>query len=466
MKTLLQFIMLCIVCSSIGGCGIIKDLVSITRIEEDAFTVTTKDTTFIDAVKNAPGERDNGVIYPSSRTLTVNSYTTQYDSIVKRDYPDFIRFALFESVGLIGTSSADKGIGSGMFGIMGFFDPDFAAITKGKPRSVVFTGGIYRVLVYETRLRWFRDAKDWSIGFSGFEALVPEVSNESTLGSILTPYIRKRFYLREQIPYIAVTPAIGFGWFPSQYVNASVSLDVGSIGGLNMRLYGGFATGTNSAGNAFNSTRDAVSPSFPYAGLGISVLDFLNRVPELYTEWKDHEHSAWDVGLLQLSFIYTADSSIFSTKNPTTPIRGALARIAPVSLALPVFNYHLYAGTSLFNIAILGKNKYGLSVLPIRLGYWHTLLQDEMSLEPFIEYNYHPSSYFNLGGRLNLKLSNMFNLSANLGYINGNSVSGSVAPPDFLDSIGSAGSISGTYFGIGISMYDRIFFPQELRYNK
>lgn len=439
---------------------------SLTRTEEDAFTITVKDTTFIDAVKNAPGERDNGVVYPSSRTLTVNSLTTQYDSIVKRFYPNFVRFALFESVGLIGTSNSDKGIGSGMFGIMGFFDPDFASIILGEPRSVTFTGGIYRVGVYETRLRWFHDAKDWTIGFSTFEALVPEVADESTLAGIMAPYLRKRFYLREQIPYIAVTPAIGLSYFPSQYINAGVSLDVGSIGGLNMRLYGGYAAGRTLPGTMFNKSKDAVTSSFPYFGLGFSVLDFLNRVPELYKEWKDHEHSSWDIGLIQFSLLYSGEISALSKSNPTSPLRGYMVRLAPASVALPVFDYHLYVGTSLFNIMILGENKFGLGVLPIRVGYWHTLLADELSIEPFIEYNYYPSSFVTLGGKLNLKISNDININANLGYINGNSISSAILPPDILGKIGSAGSLNGAYFGIGLSLYDRIFFPKELRYNK
>lgn len=468
MKILLQFLMLGIVCSSVGGCASSgwMETLSLTRTEEDAFTITTKDSTITDAVRNEPGERDNGVIYPSSRTLTVNSFTTQRDSIVERYYPNFIRFAVFESVGLIGTSSSEKGIGSGMFGIMGFFDPDFASITKGKPRSVTFTGGIYRVLTYETRLRWFRDAKDWTIGFSAFEALVPEVANESTLGSFLPLYLRKRYYLREQIPYIAVTPAIGFGLFPSQYVNASVSLDVGSMGGLNFRLYGGYAAGTNSKGNMFNNTNDRTSPSFPYVGLGVSVLDFLNRVPELYTEWKDHEHSAWDIGLLQFTLLNSGEPSVFSTKNPTSLLRGYMLRVAPTSLALPILDNKLYIGTSLFSVLVLGESKFGLGVLPIRIGYWHTLLDDELSLEPFIEYDYYPSSFANIGARLNLKVSNIVNVSANVGYVNGNSIGSGLLPPDILGDLGTANSLNGAYFGLGLSIDDRIFFPKEIRYNR
>ncbi|MBI3258055.1 MAG: hypothetical protein HYZ54_01015 [Ignavibacteriae bacterium] len=468
MKIFLQFLMFGIVCSLFGSCASSSwmETFRLTRTEEDAFTITIKDTSFTDAVRNEPGERDNGIIYPSSRTLTNNSLTTQYDSVVERKYPNFVRFAVFESVGLIGTTSSDKGVGSGMFGIMGFFDPDFATITKGQSRSVTFTGGIYRVLTYETRLRWFRDAKDWTFGSGVFEALVPEVANEKTLVSILPMYLRKRYFLREQIPYIAVTPAVGIGLFPSQYINASVSLDVGSLGGLNMRLYGGYATGSNYKGNWMNNTAEAVSSSFPYAGLGISVLDFLNRVPELYREWKDHEHSGWDIGIFQFGLIYSGEVSAISSKNPTSPFRGYFIRITPTSLALPILDNRFYVGTSLFSVMILGQNKFGLGVLPIRIGYWHDLMDDELTLEPFVEYDYYPSSFVNLGARLNLKVSNIINLSANLGYVNGNSISGSLVPPDILGEIGKATSLSGAYFGLGISLDDRIFGSKELRYNR
>ncbi|MBK9248753.1 MAG: hypothetical protein IPM69_11700 [Ignavibacteria bacterium] len=235
----------------------------ITRIEQDAFTITTKDTTVTELSKNAPGQRSNGIIYPSSKTLDTREFTTQYDSIVERSYPKFIRIGLFESVGLVGTSKPDVGIGSGMFGIMGYFDPDFGVITKGDTtRNVFFTGGIYRFGIVESRLRWFNDAKDWTIGTSIIEVITPEVSNDKSLFSLFPLYIRKRYFLREEIPYIAITPSFGFGYLGSLYGNIGASLDVGSLGGLNFRGYIGFAAGMNYLG-LFVKDGVAVTSSIP-----------------------------------------------------------------------------------------------------------------------------------------------------------------------------------------------------------
>jgi hypothetical protein len=434
------------------------NVLSLTRVEEDAFTITKKDTTFTDAVKNAPGERDNGVIYPSSRTLTINSVTNQYDSIIERTYPDFIRVALFESVGLIGTSASDKGLGSGLFGVMGYFDPDFDRIFNPNTHNVLFTGAIYRFGVFESRLRWFHDAKDWTIGTSAYEMIIPEAGGDATLSSVFPFYFRKRYYLREEIPYIAVTPSVGIGYLPSQYINASVSLDVGSMGGVNFRMYAGAAGGNTRISRG-------VSSAFPYLGIGISLFDFLNRVPELYKEWKYHEHSAWDIGIVQFSLLTSGESSALSLNNPSAIIRGYAIRLLPVELALPLLNHKLYAGTSLFNILVLGKDKYGVGILPLRVGYWQTILENELTVEPFIEYNYYPSSFVNLAAKLNLKTSLDVNLHATLGYVNGNTVSGSIIPPDILGRIGNATSLSGVYFSVGVGINDRIFFPSQLRYN-
>jgi len=464
MKRLLQIVVI-IALGSLTGCVSYTNLVkfSDTRTEQDAFTVTTKDTTIVDAVKNAPGNRDNGVIYPSSRSLKVDSYTTQYDSIIERTYPSLIRYGLFESIGLIGTSSSDVGLGSGMFGVMGIFDESMW-IKGGGGRNAFFTGGLYRIGIVETRLRWFHDAKDWTIGTSAFETIVHEGDFGTALTSIFPIYFRKRYYLREQIPYIAITPAFGLGYFPAQYLNLSASLDVGSMGGLNFRAYLGIA------GGGYLLRDSPTSYTFPYAGIGVSVLDFFNRVPELYTEWKDHEHSSWNIGLLQFSLLYTGADAAFlkSSKPSSTPIKGMIARVAPVSIALPILNYHMYAGTSLLNFVALGQGQFGFGVLPVRVGYLHQITDKELSVEPFVEYNYYPSSFVHLGGKLNMNTDFLGNLIGSIflqaGWVNGNVVNGIIS--DIADELGVSTSFSGAYFGIGIGINDKIFSSKELRYNK
>ena len=298
---------------------------------------------------------------------------------------------------------------------------------------------------------------------------MPDSRTEYALASIAPLYLRKRFYLREEIPYIAITGHMGLGWYPSQYLNIAASIDIGSIGGLNVRAYLGLAAGINSKSSpqvAMSPENDStgVTSIFPYAGIGISVLDFLNRVPELYTEWKDHEHSSWDIGLIQLLLINSGASSIYKTDSSTALLTGYILRIANASVALPLLDYKLYAGTSLINFMVLGNNEWGMSILPLRLGFWQTVIMDELSVEPFIEYNYYPSEFIHLGGRLNFRVTEGINLGIAAGYASGTTVGrfGS----DMMRQLGKPMNFSRPYIGLSVGIFDRIFFPEHLRYFK
>ncbi len=436
-----------------------------TRKELDYYTITKRDTIVVQAVTNAPGQRDNGVVYPSSRVLRIGQDVSQYDSVVERKYPDFIRLGVFESVGLVGTSASNIGLGSGLFGIFGYFDPDFATIhsSTAANRSTIFTGGIYRLGIVEKRLRWFDDAPDWTFGTSLYESIVPQVSAKNdvtTLESIFPAYLRKRFYLREQIPYIAVTPFVGIGYFPTQYANAGASLDVGSLGGLNFRAYAGAAAG----GLLFAAPNESYTSAFPYAGLGVSLLDFLNRVPETYHEWKDYEHSSWNVGVAQIGLLITnADLDAFQKKKST--IKGVLFRAAPVAIALPFGNNRFYGGTSLINIIALGADSWGAGILPLRFGYWHTLMQQELTAEPFIELNYFPSFFIHGGANFNINFPMRdLNMKLMAGFVYGDAVG--YFSKSWNSTLGNAGNVAGGYIGIGIGIGDVIFNESDLRYSK
>jgi len=436
-----------------------------TRVEKDIYTITMKDTTNLYEQKNAPGNRDNGIVFPSSRTVTSDRLLIQKDSIVERKYPDFIRLGAFESIGIIGGNS-DSAMNTGLFGLF----PDFANIkTTYRGESSVVSGGIYRFLIGEWRLRWFRDAKNWTLGTSAYEEIIPDAAYERHLGSMLPVYIRKRWYLSETIPYLSITGAFGVGWYPSQYANTSVSLDFGSIGGLNLRAYGGFAAGYNAEGNYF--VRNSPNPNesqtviLPYFGLGMSFLDFHNLVDETYVEWKDQEHSAWNVGLAQFSLLYSnADTAMGSDGSSSSFIKGMMLRLLNASVALPLGNNQFYAGASLANLIVMGQNHWGMAMLPIRLGYWQTLLDDELSTEPFIEFGAYPTTYFHIGNRFNLKFSEFLNFGVVLGYVSGQT--DGTFGTDLLDEFGSPGKLSQFYLGVSLGLGDRIFFPSELRYHK
>lgn len=457
MKPVIMFLALTIVLS-LQGCEIA------TRTERDIYTITNRDTTYMNYVRNAPGSRDRGVVYPSSRDFKSEREKTQRDSIVERHYPDFIRLGLFESIGTIGGSSSN-GIGAGLFGVF----PNFSQLDE-KFRgggNTFFTGGIYRVGISEHRLRWFRDAKNWTYGFHLFEAILPDARIEKAMMGIMPFYLRKRYFLREEIPYITLTPAFGIGLFPSQYFNLSGSLDVGSIGGMNIRAYVGISAGTNPATSfqvrSSDQTKEAQSIIQPYFGIGFSTFDFLNKVEETYKEWKDHEHSSWNVGLIQLGVLSGGSGqSVFAlTSTKTQFFSGFMLRLATASVALPYFDYKLYAGTSLINVLALNNSEWGAGILPLRVGYWQTVLEDELSVEPFIEYNYYPSHFVNLGGRLNLKINNDQSLSLILGYAKGSALSQFFINQKYVDV-----DISRLYFGVCYNIIDRIFYPQQLRYNK
>jgi hypothetical protein len=127
---------------------------SLTREEKDVFTITERDTTYTNFVKNSPNNQDNGVVFPSSREILVERNSSQRDSSFSRFYPDFIRFGLFESIGTVGGDSK-YAIGTGLFGI--FPINEIRSYYRGDD-SKVFSGGIYRVGIGEWRLRWFRDS--------------------------------------------------------------------------------------------------------------------------------------------------------------------------------------------------------------------------------------------------------------------------------------------------------------------
>ncbi len=436
-----------------------------TRTETETYTIVVRDTLNQIEVKNAPGRRDNGIVYPSSKLLESTRQVVTYDSIVERFYPNFIRLGLFESVGLIGTSEIDQ-LGAGPFGI--FLNTyDYPAGQDGY-QGETFSGAYYRFGIGEWRLRWFRDAKNWTIGTCLSEWIVKDNIRYHTLSSVLPLYIKKRFFLWDKIPYFAISPSFGFGLYPSQYINLNTALELGSLGGLNLRAYAGFAIGQNLKGSPLNDNANAETKtiSTPYIGFGISFLDFVNIVPELYTEWKDHEHSSWNIGLLQFALLHT-NAKVSLGKNEKSLVKGIHLRLFPTAISIPILNNGFYLGSSLLNFFVFGFEDIGLGVLPLRLGYWQLILPDELSIEPFVEYNYYPSTFIHLGNRVNLKISQTFNFSITFGYIDGNNKRfyENNLRQDLIDFTPYY-SFSRYYIGISIGINDRIFQPEELRYNK
>src|SRR5665213_2504550 len=255
LKARAQAISLCYTCILVaalaaGLAGCISHVESpITRTETDYYTITDRDTTVSETARNVPGSSaDNGVVFPSSRETYINRHTLSHDSTYDRKYPNFLRFGGIETAGLIGSSSTN-GLGPGLFGIFALFDNNqFLATSSGQqvfgtiyrpPDSLhpqntngnqVFKGELIRFMPYEYRLRWFNDAPNWTIGWSAIELLAPDENRDHWLTSYAANvYLRRRIFLRDQIPYLIFSPFFGVSVFPSGYINLGGELQFGSL---------------------------------------------------------------------------------------------------------------------------------------------------------------------------------------------------------------------------------------------
>ena len=432
-------------CSSLTNMGGIDEM--ITRTEKDIYTRTLRDTAIIDAVRNAPGQRDNGIVYPTSRIVEMRRDVMQVDSSTTRDYPNFIRIGLLETIGIVGGGSMQNSLNGGLFGVFGYFNRDYDN-KRAPSTSNIFSGAIYRIGIMEKRLRWFNDDPDWTLGTHYYEKIIGDNRSNNTLTGIAPIYIRKRFFIKETIPYVAITPAIGFSLFPDPYVNISVSGDLGSIGGMNLRTYIGVAI-------------PFIAKNYiPYAGIGTSFLDFLNRVPETEKEWKYHDHSGWQIGLASVMGVFSNAEKPFFDPNTNTPFKGIIARLAPASMFIPLGNNKFTLGTSLFNLLLFGNKEGGIGILPVRIGYWQNVISNDAVLEPFLEYNYYPTNMVHMGAKLTFRISKQINAFLQAGYSSGSHIA------QLNDTFKTLGDFDIYYIGLGIGLYDRIFYMDEMRYGK
>ncbi|MEP7235883.1 MAG: hypothetical protein ABI778_11370, partial [Ignavibacteriota bacterium] len=267
--------LLALLCASalLSGC--------VTRNEYDTYSITVRDSLYRENVRNAPrsGE-DNGTVFPSSRTTKLERESLSYDSTFQRSYPAFLRYGGIELAGLI-TGSSNLGLGAGILGAYTVLDSDrINNVFKPKQNSI-FKGQILRVGPVEYQLHWFDEAPNWTIGWNAYESIAKDDDPSNTLRSIgSNVYIRKRFWFRERPPYVFASPFFGISLLPSAYVNLGGELTFGSFGGFNLRAYAGLA-----AGFTWSPFLRANSPSTtivtPYIGLGVSALDFINKVSEL-----------------------------------------------------------------------------------------------------------------------------------------------------------------------------------------
>ncbi|MDC1067671.1 hypothetical protein OAQ99_00775 [Candidatus Kapabacteria bacterium] len=492
----MKYVISIILIALLSSCGTFFD---IDRKEKDVFVVTTQDTTYVNFNESSTKNTDRGVLLPSDREILTERYVTSSDSVIKRSYPNFIRLGLFESAGLITNGNSENSISGGPVGV--HIDPSINIEFRGK-NGPLFGGGLYRVGIIEKRLRWFNDAENWTWGLHGFEMIMPDARAEESLMGVLPFYVRKRWFLSDDIPYNVATLHIGVGWLGllsetlgyglggSGYLNIAGSYDIGSIGGFNARAYLGIAAGYNGqynpliVGNEYLQDdngvqiKNSTSPVILYGGLGVSLLDFLNTVEETKQEFKEMKHSAWDIGLVQLAginaftdkSIFLSDDDLNSGTTDNQLVTGLAVRLINTSVGLPILNNRIWAGTSLLNIFYAGGIEGGVGILPIRLGYWQPLIKDELSIDPFIEYNYFPSTFIHLGARISIVLPDFRNhqFGIQFGYANGNPIGGlgGLRNSEVGGLLENYTKINNFYLGFYFGLWDRVFYEKEIRYFK
>jgi len=428
---------------------------SITRIETDQYTITERDTTIREDAKNIPGERDNGTIYPSPRTVEIHRQYVQRDSIVTRDYPNFLRAGGIEMASFISPGTSEAGRGNGLFGLYQLLSLKSVDSTK------TFGANMYRLMPYEIYLPLFDD-DNWTLGSAAYELFTYQKDSSATLepgeslSGVLPIYIRRRFFLREVPPFVMVVPFIGVSYVPSVYVNVGATFDVGSYGGMNVRAYAGYVTGTDWL-SARDEPQEDFALDFPYIGIGVSGLDFVNIVPELYIEWKDHKHSAIEVSAVNFNLVTStagSSTSFFNQKNADTAApfpTGTLFTVASAHYPLPFADGNFFAGTSLFNLMGLAKGEVAYSFIPVRFGYRRQLIGESLNATAFAELNYFPQSAFHIGLRGSLAIAKWVTFNVVGGWVSA-SANDDVAEGlrDFL----APESFSTFYTGIGFGFGD------------
>ncbi len=456
-----------------SGCFLSHVENPITRTETDYYTITDRDTSVREVVRNTPGSsQDNGVVFPSSRETQIYRNTLSHDSTHDRPYPNFLRAGGLETAGLLGSSSSN-GLGPGLFGVFALANStQFLLTSSGAPvtgtlyrptdsqnsnGNQLFKGELIRFMPYEYRLRWFNDAPNWTLGWSAIELLAKDENRNNWLSSYAANiYLRRRIILSDQIPYLIFSPFLGASVFPSGYLNLGGELQFGSLAGMNLRAYAGFAGGFNS----WSSPTTTVA--FPYLGLGVSVLDFTNLAEETEHEWKYYTHTGIDVNIFEITMMATSTKYTSIWQDSTLPLNASQIRLATVEIPLPFGNYHFWAGTSLINWFGMGFGNQAVGIFPLRMGYRYYLGGEDLMLEPFIEYNYYPSNVFNIGAQLKLDTWTHENIGITLGYAAGTPGAFS---PQLINTAGLSQSqnFSTAYLGISLFLGDWDQTPESIR---
>jgi hypothetical protein len=180
-------------------------------------------------------------------------------------------------------------------------------------------------------------------------------------------------------------------------------LTLGSYGGANIHLQAGLAVG----GPNGSDTDPHPVRGIPYAGLGLSMLDFINTEEEMDTEWKKHEVPARRMGLFHLTLLQSSlgssDGVVLNGKGSAdrtifTDFDGFILQVGTVAFPLRWLPEEMTVGTSVLNMLYLGHLEVGVGILPLR-ATWQYRPWKKFLIEPFVEFNYYPSSVLHAGAR-------------------------------------------------------------------
>ena len=195
----------------------------------------------------------------------------------------------------------------------------------------------------------------------------------------------------------------------------------------------------------------------------VSYIYFFNKVYYKEQECKEYQHSAIEVSVAEFDILdaFAGYKNIFSKKTGL-PFTGLSIQAATAQFPLGILDGKFWAGTTLFKFFALGFEQSLFSVLPLRFGYRTYLLAEDLTFEPFIEANYYPSSFINLGARLKLNTFRDVTVGVIGGFASGST--GAFLPRLFTqDGSLFKSELSSIYLGISIGLKDRYNTPQHVK---
>lgn len=445
-------LILCATC--IGGCSVFDEYANRTVTEK--YVHSNLDTSHLTLVTGVPGAQTQAVdlVVKISNEVRPEIHVPVYTrrvSTVERKYPNFIRMGLFEGTGLLGSRIDGRNIGLGIFGA----HPTMSVLDSnqrlGSPGGAL-VGSLWRLGIVEWPVNWFDAARGWSCGITLAEVFYADYDNEARGFGVIT--LRKRWFLNESIPWTDFMAGVSMSVVPYAMLHPHVSLGIGSIGGLNLRVNAGFPI------SRVNSEMPTIT-AFPYLGLAAGVFDFLNRPDELEQEWKDHSHSSWLASLFDLSYVLPVSGS--NDIQSMDKQRGFNIRIATADVAFPLLDFHVTLGTSLVNILAFSEQRIGMGILPIRVGVVWDLFGTGVLFQPFGEYSYLPSTILNTGVNVFFDWSAVSPIVVTAGYAECTTVDDTyTGSPLFVDTR----AYSGPYISVGIRLFSRTFTRDMLRYGE